>query len=329
MRHHFGDLLDRDGDYWTIIPNFKRYAYRVGDLPNGSSEITIITIGKQDENWERIFTFPNLVEVTLHEPSGEQLEAARELTGINRLRITHARPHSIDFIRSLVNVEELVLEYVSGFTDLSPLRDLPRLRALHLENLRKVSNFDGLAGIKNLKYLKIHGTLDWLQPIDSFDFLRGLPNLEVLGAWQFACKKPYPVMLPVMTLKHLKKLMINGYLPVEEFALMEECLPGVKGADWGPYQIQPSSYVELSLEDIRASLPATVIREKHPEIRIHEDGSRWISDPSNQWVRFTGKGKRDVQLGTPQAEKKCREAAEKYEALKQAAKLLVQSEKDK
>ena len=30
MRHHFGDLLDRDGGYWTIIPNRERYAYRIG-----------------------------------------------------------------------------------------------------------------------------------------------------------------------------------------------------------------------------------------------------------------------------------------------------------
>jgi len=109
MKHHFGDFLDRDGDYWTVIPNRERYAYSIGEIPPGSKEITIITIGKDDGNWKRIFTLPNVVELTLHEPSKEQLDDISQLVNIKRLRITHARPKNIEFIATLVNVEELVL----------------------------------------------------------------------------------------------------------------------------------------------------------------------------------------------------------------------------
>ena len=38
--------------------------------------------------------------------------------------------------------------------------ELKRLRALHVENLRRVSDFSGLAGLDSLRYLAIHGTLD-------------------------------------------------------------------------------------------------------------------------------------------------------------------------
>ncbi len=79
MKHHFGDLLDRDGDYWTIVPNRERYAFSVGDVPPYSPEVTIVTIGKGDENWETVFTLPNLKELTLHEPTREQLQAIGEL----------------------------------------------------------------------------------------------------------------------------------------------------------------------------------------------------------------------------------------------------------
>ena len=151
MRHHFGDLLDRDGGYWTVIPNRERYAYRIGDVPAGSSEVTIVTIGKEDENWSRALTLPNLEELTLHEPTPEQLLAVGALRSVKRLRITHARPRTIDFIGSMSEVEELVLEYVSGFSDLAPLGSLKRLRALHIENLRRVSDFGGLSGARNLK----------------------------------------------------------------------------------------------------------------------------------------------------------------------------------
>src|SRR5688572_28299794 len=184
MRHHFGDFLDRDGGYWTTIPNFDRYAYRIGDVPSGSKEVTIVTIGREDENWSRALSFPNLEELTLNDPTQEQLGAISELRSLKRLRVSYARPKSIAFIESMRGLKELVLEYVSGFSDLSPLRGLRRLRALHIENLRRVSNFGGLSGIDSLRYLAIYGTLDWKQPIEDFQFLRGLRGLEVLALWQ-------------------------------------------------------------------------------------------------------------------------------------------------
>src|SRR5688572_14339979 len=113
MRHHFGDMLDRDGDYWTIVPNRERYAYAIDGVVPGSEEVTIVTFGKADEHWSRALTLPNLEELTLHEPSEEQLAAVGVLTSVKRLRVTHARPTSLDFLRTMVGVEELVLEYVS------------------------------------------------------------------------------------------------------------------------------------------------------------------------------------------------------------------------
>ena len=77
-------------------------------------------------------------------------------------------------------MRELVLEYVSGFYDLSPLKELKSLKSAHFENLRRVSDFSGLSGIASLRYLGINGTLDWDQPIKDFEFLRDLGALEAL-----------------------------------------------------------------------------------------------------------------------------------------------------
>ncbi|WP_324026830.1 hypothetical protein QSV08_04105 [Maribacter sp. BPC-D8] len=108
----------------------------------------------------------------------------------------------------MYNLEELILEYVSGFSDLSPLKKLTKLKSLHFENLRKVKNFDGLSGIKSLRYLYINGTLDWKQPIENFEFLKGLPNLEVLALIWVINKTAYPAFEPIATLKKLKKINI-------------------------------------------------------------------------------------------------------------------------
>ncbi len=328
MRHHFGDSLDREGGYWTTIPNRERYAYRIGDVPSGSKEVTIVTIGKEDANWTRALTLPNLEELTLHEPTLEQLAAIGELKGLKRLRITHARPRSIEFIQSLHAIEELVLEYVSGFSDLSPLRSLRRLRAIHLENLRRVSNFGGLSDIHSLRYLAIHGTLDWKQPIEDFEFLRGLPALEVLDMWQMICKKAYPALLPAVRLENLKKLRVAGcYLDAEECALLEEGLKDVPGTAWGPYRTVAMASIDLPSSDIRAHLPDTDIRANYPEVTICFDGRRIIDDPDSRWIEFTGKGAGRVKYGASKAEQRCRDYAERYDAMKKAARSLIDQER--
>ncbi|MCU0880295.1 MAG: hypothetical protein MUF06_21185 [Pirellulaceae bacterium] len=288
MKHHFGDLLDREGDYWTIVPNADRYAHQIDAVPAGSPEIVVATIGARDAAWRNIFTFPNLEELTLHEPSPEQWVAIAELSHLKRLRLTHARPKNLDFLPALANLEELVLEYVSGFSDLAPLRSLARLRSLHLENLRRVHDFGGLAGIESLRYLSIQGTLDWKQPVDDFEFIRGLPNLEFLELWQFACKAPFPAALPLVGLKKLKRLKLTwNMLPTEEYALLEVGLPGVAGARWGPYTQFPYSGNE-------------------------------------QWFEFTGKGAGRAKCGLASSDRKCADFTQKYELLKQqAAKVLA------
>jgi Leucine-rich repeat (LRR) protein len=193
MKHHFGDFLNRTSDYWTIIPNRDRYAFVANFKISNKDDVKILTISKnQDkENWEQVFDCPNLEELTLHNPSKEQIQAIRKLTNLKRLRVTFFRAADIEFIADLFNLEELVLEYVSGFSDLTPLSKLTKLKSLLCENLRRVSNFDGLKGIKSLRYLQIDGTLDWNQPIKNFNFLEGIENLEVL------CK--YPIFRTVLS----------------------------------------------------------------------------------------------------------------------------------
>jgi Leucine-rich repeat (LRR) protein len=160
MKHHFGDFLDRAADYWTIIPNRDRYAFVANFKISNKDEVKILTISKsQDkEHWEQVLDCPNLEELTLHDPNKEQVQAIRKLTNLKRLRVTFFRAVDMEFIGDLINLEELILEYVSGFSDLTPLLKLTKLKSLLCENLRSVSNFDGLKGLKSLRYLQIEST---------------------------------------------------------------------------------------------------------------------------------------------------------------------------
>ncbi|GAB2801152.1 hypothetical protein GCM10027275_54030 [Rhabdobacter roseus] len=80
MEHHFGDFLDRTGDYWTIVANRERYTYATEVDIHDKEAIKILTISKSHDHWEQVFDCPNLEELTLHDPSKEQVQAIRKLT---------------------------------------------------------------------------------------------------------------------------------------------------------------------------------------------------------------------------------------------------------
>ena len=100
MKHHFGDFLDRTGDYWTTVPNRERFAF-IADFEIANKEdVKILTISKhqKQEHWEQVFDCLNLEELTLHDPSKEQVQAIRKLTKLKRIRITFFRATDIEFI---------------------------------------------------------------------------------------------------------------------------------------------------------------------------------------------------------------------------------------
>ena len=325
MKHHFIDLLDRESGYWEMVPNRDRYTYELENASGESGELKIVTIGSKDRGWERIFSLPMLQELTLHEPSKDQLSALHKLRTIKRLRITHARVNNIDFVENLGDLEEIVLEYVSGFSDLSPLGSLDSLRAFHSENLRAVTNFSGLGGLNSLRYLSIYGTVDARQSVEKFEFLRDLPNLEFLSLFQVANKTSFTALIPITRLEKLKKIKIpRNEFPVEEYALLEAALPHVKGAAWKPCMRQADSRVPYPRDEIIALLPESVVTELNlQDIFISPDGQKWINDPKTEWYEFLGKGAGRIKCSNKQSARKCAEFAERYQVMKEGAKIIL------
>lgn len=292
MKHHFGDFLDRTADYWTTIPNRDRYAFVANYIISNKDEVKILTISKsQDkEHWEQVFDCPNLEELTLHDPSKEQIQAIRKLTNLKRLRVTFFSAVDIEFIGDLINLEELILEYVSGFSDLTPLLKLTKLKSLLCENLRRVSNFDGLKGLKSLRYLQIDGTFDWSQPIESFNFLEGIENLEVLALGSITNKSEFPALLPILKLKKLKKFMAGmSTLTTKEFAFLEVAIPNTYRCNFS-----------------NGKLEKYFIKEE-------------------KWVYFLGKGTRSIDLNEAKSKDKIKLFEKKYDEYKMEAERIIKN----
>jgi len=313
LKHHFGDFLDRSKGYWTIVPNRDRWAYRYPDLADAPLDASIVTIQKDDINWSRIHELPKLRELTLHEPTKEQLSSIEGLVNLTSLRITHARPKSLAFLRGLLNLEELVLEYVSGFSDLEPLGDLSNLHALHLENLRRVKSFTGLGACKSLKYLSIDGTFDWNQPVEDLNFLESMTVLEYLRLAKIRIDAESPVLRALVNLHSLKYLEISqNTLQLEDFAFIEANRPDVQGAVRPAYKVNEAVRRPVSKRDIRNSMPKSKFLELKASY-IADDGSRFIDEPMTAFL--LGKGTRTVTGAPDKIHDKCASHERTYRAL--------------
>ncbi len=303
MKFHWGDFLDRESGHWSIVPNAERFRYRLEDVSHAPKSTTILTITKNDQNWEAAAKLPFLEELTLDNPNPAQLEFVSQLWRLKRLRISHARPKTLDFLSRLDRLEELVLEYVSKFNDLSPIGNLKNLRSLYIENLRSVRNFSGLEGARKLLYLSITGTLDWAQPIDDFSFLAGLERLEILHLKQIRSHAKFPALQSLCKLEKLQNIYIYpSAFPLEEYAALEATIPNVKGTVREPVERAAQQYRPIPNDDIRSKLATEVLKEKYPEILITSDGHRY--EPYDWKYLFLGKGERTISCNANTAEKR-------------------------
>lgn len=312
MKFHWADFLDRESGHWTIIPNAERFKYRFDDVLRAPKSTTILTITRNDLNWKAAAKLPFLEELTLDNPSPEQLEFVSQLWRLKRLRISHARPKTLDMLSRLDQLEELVLEYVSRFSDLSPVGGLKNLRSLYIENLRGVRDFSGLAGAKKLLWFSVSGTVDWRQPISDFNFLAGLERLEILRIGVVRSLAETPALLSLETLKHLQMVRVYpAAFPLEEFAMLEATIPHVKGAIRDPAE-RRHGWRTIPSNDIRAKLSAEVMADQHPEVMICEDGRRL--EPHFWQYSFLGKGGRLLDCNAKTAEKRVAEHRARYQA---------------
>lgn len=294
MKQEIEGLLGKIDHYWKIVPTHHTASYSVEKEIVDVKSVKVLTISKHHQNWKIIFECPSLEEIHLDQPSTEQVQAISELKDVKRLRIKSFRTKDINFVRALKNLEEISLEYVSGFSDLSPLQSLPKLKALHLENLKKVSSFDGLKGIKSLKYLHIDGTLDWKQPVECFSFLEELPALEILSVMSIALKAPFPAF---MALLKLEKLL--------EIRIPRETL------DTGEY-----AFLEVAKSEV---------------IKGFENETSWPlfvnKDYNDQgYVSLLGKGEGRIKLNHPDSKRKLEAYSEKYEKCKERAGEIILSQ---
>ncbi|MDJ0612267.1 MAG: hypothetical protein QNJ29_01220 [Rhizobiaceae bacterium] len=302
-----------------MTPNAKRFDYHYKDLDEANRDEEILTITKWDANWKKINEFQNLVELTIHEANQDMLRFPFDISSVRRLRITHARPKALSILHHFSNLEELILEYVSSFNDLSDLSCLSNLKALHIENVRNVRDFSGIGLVPSLEYLCIDGTFDWTQPIENLEFLRNLRRLQLLRLVGVRVLAESEIFRPLLELSVLKKLHLSrGQFLLEDYAFVEANLPHVEGSVLEPISVDPARNEYFYPPDLRARLPLGELEEMFPEVEEDGEGRRY--EPRSEYTFFWGRGDRTLVGNSPKILERRKEYIQRYNALVQQFK---------
>lgn len=324
--------------YWSFNSFSASNEYKLHKvLARGEVNTKWVRISKNEENWGRLSAFKNLEEIHLYSPSDAQIDLISRLEGIKRLSIFSYRPKTIDFLVRMTALEELSLDAVSGFDDLSPIQHLRNLRALNLDLLRRIKDFSALEFLNGLRFLRIVGTYDFDQPIRDLSFCRGLKNLEYLIIDQIRVLKKEHSASPLRHLESLKYIgMPRNAFPLEEYAFIEEALKGVDGAKheavekyiWffhgnvGWTQSVPWTIADDKVEhiDMKRSLTAGVQKDSGVVLATEHFTDIGLPSVKTGHLDLLGRGSRGFQSTVKNVEKRCLAHIEKYNVAKQDAR---------
>lgn len=125
-----------------------------------------------------------------------------DCTALKTLYIDCYKAKNLDSLRGLKELRKLTIGN-SPIQDITGLYELSKLEELHLLNCRKLSSFDVIGSLGELKRLYINGS----KRLEGLNFLAGLKHLEVLSV----CDNGKMASLaPLVELKALKAVAFSG-----------------------------------------------------------------------------------------------------------------------
>lgn len=160
-------------------------------------------------------------------------------TNLVDLHIKWGAYTDLSSIENLKNIEFLYIGSGAGVESVRPLSSLSKLKALYLENFKKVKNFSSLQKLSQLESLSICG--DGMGPqyikVDSIEFLRHMVQLRY---FKFLTTRllsgDYSPVLDLINLEHLSLGIHKDVKKIYEDLIK---LPKLK---WGLLKERPENY---------------------------------------------------------------------------------------
>jgi hypothetical protein len=203
----------------------------VEDLALVPSDATFVATRGTARNLERLAELHRLEALWANPASPELLRLCARAPALRAVYVCHFKRLSDVPLAGAERLEHLMLGWAPKLVDLSFLRELPALRTIYLEDMKRV-DLSTLPHLPQVTGLYLGGGMWSTLRVESLAPLARLPRLRYL---RLSNVRPADGRLrPLTELRELRSLDLPNFFEVEEVARLAGTLTGVASNTLGP-----------------------------------------------------------------------------------------------
>jgi hypothetical protein len=159
-------------------------------------------------------------------------EACARAPALRAIYVTHFKSLDVVELAGANRLEYLMLNWAPRLVDLSFVRDLPALRVLYLNDMKRI-DLSTFPELPSLRGLFVGGTMWGTLKVESLAPLARFPGLRYLG---LSNARPIDGSLkPLAQLTSLRELELPNFFEVGECARLSAALPHTKSSALTPF----------------------------------------------------------------------------------------------
>ncbi|HEX7813990.1 hypothetical protein [Dyella sp.] len=211
------------GFVWDKLPTA---AHTAADIPPGATDVVLLRIKRSHKG---IAGQPQIRRLWAHNVDQAYLDEITPLRDLESLYMTRVTATDLSALRDMPKLQSLSVIDATKLTTLDWLPRTPTLRALALENLKRIESVDALSSLPQLRAVAIEGSMWTPMRIASLQPLAALHALEYvfLTNLRVADKS----LEPLHGLKQLKALHCADFYNAAQFRKLALAQPRLR-CDW-------------------------------------------------------------------------------------------------
>ena len=196
----------------------------VDDVSLAPADATFIATRGTARHLERIATLDRLEALWANPASNDLFRACSQAPALRAIYVCYFKRMAEVPLAGAARLEHLMLNWAPQLVDLGFLRDLPALRTIYLDDMKRV-DLATLPHLPNVTGFHLGGGMWSTLKVDSLEPLTRLPGLRYL---RLSNVRPIDGQLrPLGNLVALKELTLPNFFEVEETARLANALPNV------------------------------------------------------------------------------------------------------
>lgn len=208
------------GFEWDCLP--ERH-FDMNDVP---AHATALSFHRRKDSHRGIGELQDLDTLWAHEVNQAFLEEICTIPSIRVLFMEFVRATDLACLESLPRLERLIVKDATKLTDLEWARPLRSVRALGLENLKRVSSLEPLADLAQLTAVGVEGSMWTPMRVASLEPLSHLQQLR--SVFLTSLRAADRSLRPLQGLPHLEVLQCADAYPAEEMRALARAQPQLR-----------------------------------------------------------------------------------------------------